>query len=620
MAIRPEELDFMQSYLNGAPREDLQGRLNSMYGDVTPEMQQAAFGGPDTRTAQNMSVEPAMSVAPAASPFVPTPENIEAAQRAAHSASPPIATDAGGMSVPPPTAPAMSEGPAMSTVSPEQLASMGQQAEARLAASQASATAPSGAALPPSQSPENAEMQRYLIGGYRGGGGKVIPGGEQLASRTVTRELREPMNPELADELAGANIDAQGLAVGQGESAAQQLEKHAAQQAQQAQSARAELASYKRTNAAKQAEYDIRRSELDDMREQIQKEPATYWSGKGVGTQILNAIGLALLGMDKNGGLQAVQNLVNSEVERKQKERVTAINLLQDQLNRFREGIPNPEAQAMYTRSLGLDAAAAEADRMANLAKAEDARQRGFALAEQLRRESLQAQAAAQSASLGKEEIKTQNVPTKVVGGAPGGMAGLLKRAKELGLAPEQALYLANRGELPTSSEVPKEATDIKRRESELERRVVLPNGKEVFAGSAKAAEGIQGSMDAATQLLSNYDALEREVKSHSITGQLDREALGRIRASIADNITTLKDLKGLGVLSKSDLDLINPLSGAQAEDAIIGPQFQGAIQRARQIVNRKADIETAKLLATPWGSARAGKAQSSVSGFKPEK
>jgi hypothetical protein len=614
MPIRPEDLDFMQSYLNGAPREDLQARLDSMYGPVTPDMRQAAFGGPDTRTAQNMSTEPAMSVEPAPSPFVPTPENIEAAQRAAPPAPPPVATDAGGMST---QAPAISEGPAMSTVSPEQLASMGQQAEARLASAQAPTAAPSGAALPPPQSPENAEMQRYLIGGYRGGGGRVVPGGEQLASRTVTRELRAPLSPETAEELDYAERGAEGLAVAQGEGAAGMLEKQAAQQSEQAKRAREDLAQYKRNTAAKQAEYDMQRSQLDDMRAQVQREPITFWSGKDTGTQIMNGIGLFLLGL--GGGPQVVQQVIDRDIAVKEKARGTEISLLQDQLNRFKEGIPSPEAQQLYTRSLGLDAAAAEADRMANLAKAEDARQRGFALAEQLRREALQARAAAQSVSLGKEEIKTANVPTKVVGGAPGGMAGLLKRAKELGLTPEHALYLANRGELPTSSEVPNEAKDIKRRESELERRVVLPNGKEAFAGSAKAAEGIQGSMDAATQLLSNYDALEREVKAHSVTGQLDREALGRIRASIADNITTLKDLKGLGVLSKSDLDLINPLSGAQAEDAIIGPQFQGAIQRARQIVNRKADIETAKLLARPWGSERVGKAQSAVSGFKPE-
>lgn len=611
MPLRPEELEFMQSYLSGAPREDLNGRLDSMYGPVTPEMRGAAFGGPDARSAQNMSTEPAMSVDPGAGP---TMAAVAEAQRAAPPAPPPVATDAGGMSG---GGPAMSVAPepTMSTVTPEQLRSMGAGAEARLSGEQQPTP---GQSMEPMQNPEDREGQRFLVEGYRrSGGGKVIPGGEQLSGRTVTRDLRSPMSPETAQELEDAGIDAQGLAVAQGESAAQQLSKQARAQGQQAQRARAELASYTRNNAAKQAEYDIRRSELDDMRAQVQREPITFFSGDTTGHAITKTIGLSMLGL--LAGPMAVVQAVNNSIAQKEKERGQAMTLLDDQLDRFKAGIPNPEAQALYTRSLGMDAAAAEADRMANMAKAEDVRQRGFAAAELLRMEALKARAAAETAAYAKEEIKTANVAPKVVGGARGGMEEMLRRAKLLGITPQQALYLANRGELPPTSGGPTDKTELSKRESELSRRVILPDGREVFAGSTKAAEGAQTAVDAATQLLSNYDALEREVKSHGVTGQLDREALGRIRASIADNITTLKDLKGLGVLSKNDLDLINPLSGAQAEDAIIGPQFKGAIERARQIVNRKSGIETSKLLKTPWGNERAGMAQSAVTGFVPE-
>jgi hypothetical protein len=603
MPIRPEEFDLMQSYLNGAPREDLQARLDSMYGPVTPDMRQAAFGGADARTAQNMSTEPAMSVAPAPSPFVPTPENIEAAQRAVPPAPPPVATDAGGMSV---QAPAMSEGPAMSTISPEQLASMGQQAEARLASSQASTAAPSGAALPPPQSPENAEMQRYLIGGYRGGGGRVVPGGEQLASRTVTRELRAPLSPETSEELEAANIEAQGMAVGQGESAAGMLEKQAAAQAEQAQRAREDLAQYKRVNAAKQAEYDMQRAELDDMRAQVQREPITFFSGDTTGHAITKTIGLSMLGL--LAGPMAVMQAVNNSIAQKEKERGQAMTLLDDQLDRFKAGIPSPEAQQLYTRSLGLDAAAAEADRMANLAKAEDARQRGFALAEQLRREALQARAAAQSVSLGKEEIKTANVPTKVVGGAPGGMAGLLKRAKELGLAPEQALYLANRGQLPSGGGEPQTEFELKKLTEEMKRRVTLPNGEVVHARSDTEQKSAQSAMDSGGALLENYDRLGNLTEQVGIGGKIASESLGEIEATISDIALTLKDQKQLGVLSESDMILINPLTGREAGDLIVTPKLIGQLRRSRELVHRKIQQERAKLLTSPYGSTAVGR------------
>jgi hypothetical protein len=603
MPIRPEEFDLMQSYLNGAPREDLQARLDSMYGPVTPDMRQAAFGGADARTAQNMSTEPAMSVAPAPSPFVPTPENIEAAQRAVPPAPPPVATDAGGMSV---QAPAMSEGPAMSTISPEQLASMGQQAEARLASSQASTAAPSGAALPPPQSPENAEMQRYLIGGYRGGGGRVVPGGEQLASRTVTRELRAPLSPETSEELEAANIEAQGMAVGQGESAAGMLEKQAAAQAEQAQRAREDLAQYKRVNAAKQAEYDMQRAELDDMRAQVQREPITFFSGDTTGHAITKTIGLSMLGL--LAGPMAVMQAVNNSIAQKEKERGQAMTLLDDQLDRFKAGIPSPEAQQLYTRSLGLDAAAAEADRMANLAKAEDARQRGFALAEQLRREALQARAAAQSVSLGKEEIKTANVPTKVVGGAPGGMAGLLKRAKELGLAPEQALYLANRGQLPSGGGEPQTEFELKKLTEEMKRRVTLPNGEVVHARSDTEQKSAQSAMDSGGALLENYDRLGNLTEQVGIGGKIASEPLGEIEATISDIALTLKDQKQLGVLSESDMILINPLTGREAGDLIVTPKLIGQLRRSRELVHRKIQQERAKLLTSPYGSTAVGR------------
>ena len=54
---------------------------------------------------------------------------------------------------------------------------------------------------------------------------------------------------------------------------------------------------------------------------------------------------------------------------------------------------------------------------MANLAKGDAERQRGFAMAEQLRIGAIQARAAAETASRGKEEIKTANVAPKYGGG-----------------------------------------------------------------------------------------------------------------------------------------------------------------------------------------------------------
>lgn len=542
MPLRPEDLDFMQSYLSGAPREDLQKRLDGMYGPVTPEMQQQAFAPqPDARTAGNAA--PAFG-------FQYDPSQLKPVVVTATDAAPPpmgaIAASRGPAPVA--KAPAPAEAPTPAPATP----------------AQAAPGAPVQAFDPVAEMIAN-QMTKQLAGS--GGPSKVVPGGEQLDARTVSRELHGKLSPETSEELEAANIDAQGLAVGQGEAAAQQIEKQARLQAQQAQSARVDLASYKRTNAAKQAEYDIRRSELDDMRAQIEKEPATYWSGKGVGTRLLNAIGLIMLGLDKNQGAAAIQNIVNSEVERKQKERGTALNLLQDQLNRFKEGIPNPEAQALYTRSLGLDAAAAETARLASIAKAEDVRQRGFAAAEQLRMEALKAKAGAETSLLGKEEIKTKNVAPKVVGGGRAPMTIDQVAAKWKKTPEEVAEYIITH-QRPGGAlgGAPKNEFELAIQKDANSRRVAVPGTNiSVWTDRDADAKELYSNLQAQQNLSDSFQRLREFVSTPG--RKIDPATWEKIKAETAGNLLTVAQSKGQGAVGEGEAKRLGVLAGAIAEN-----------------------------------------------------
>ena len=586
MPISPQEMDWMQRYAAGAPPAELRQQIPSMYNEPTMgEIGAALAPQPDAREAQNMSVEPAMSVDPGL-------------QSAPMPATPPVATDAGGMSG---GGPAMSVAPepTMSTVSPEQQRQMGAEAEARLAAA-APTEGMASTEAQPEQNPVDRAMQRYLLGIGRPGG-RYQQGGEQLAERSIKRDMRAPLSPETAQELEDAGIDAQGLAVGQGESAATQLEKQARAQGQQAQRAREELASYKRNTAAKDAEYDIRRSELDDMRTQVQREPITFFSGDTTGHAVTKAIGLSMLGI--LAGPMAVMQAVNNSIAQKEKERGHAISLLDDQLNRFKDGIPDPQARSLYIRSLGMDAAASEADRMANMAKSEDARQRGFSIAEGFRMEALKARAAAETASQATEEIKTKNMPGKWVGGGKSREELIIERGAKAKKGAEESLAGAM-GIPRAGGEEPQTEFDLAKRKHERELSVRLPSGQEAFASTSKQKESLQRDLQAADATQKIYEDLAKISEHHAVTNKWDREALGRVKADSAALLLKLRESEkeGGGLrLSGEMADLLGPLIGKGAEDWIVGDQFKGSLNRAREL-SRSGETQARELLsASPY-------------------
>ena len=91
---------------------------------------------------------------------------------------------------------------------------------------------------------------------------------------------------------------------------------------------------------------------------------------------------------------------------------------------------------------------------------------------------------------------------------------------------------------------------------------VRLPNGQRAFAESPKRATSLQAGLDAAALLQSNYRRLLKlaETPGHSI----DPQMLAEIKLQSADNVLLLKEQKGLGILTESDMDLIAPMTGAE--------------------------------------------------------
>ena len=614
MPLRPEDLEFMRQYSAGADPNALRAQLANMYGPGPGTVADAAA---DPRLAQNMSVEPP----PAASPYAPTVENVAAAQRAAPPAPSPAVPDVGPrMSVAEPS-PVASEAPAMSTVSPSELAAMGKGAEARLAASsEEGAPAPEGPAAAP-YDPVGEAKQRALIAAYRGAPAKFVPGGEQLEGATIQREIRGQVSPETSAELETARTNQQLQAVTSGGTAASGLEAIAAEQGKQAEAARAQLAQYRRDNASKQAEYEVRQSEIQDLRNQVNRDPISFWSGKDTGTQIIQGIGLFLLGL--GGGPEIVQRVIDRDIAIKQKAREQNIGLLGNQLDRLHEMMPSPEAQQAFTRSLALDAAASQTESLASNAKAEDARQRGYALAADLRRQALEAQAAAQNSALAKVETKTKNVPDKYLGGRAGGFEAVAKFAKETGTPFDEALQTMITGQRAGAGTEPRTEVEVSKAKFARSVAVRLPDGSEAYASDPEQKKDVQGVLQSSDALMKNYDELARLVAQHSTgplgSAHIDPKALGRIRANISDNLLTLKEAKKLGVLSESDLKLIDPLSGSQAEDYITGPQFLGALERSREIAQRSIMNARALLSSSPWaGNYISTPAGGKGSTFKP--
>ena len=593
MPISPEEMQWMRQYASGAPTAELRQQIPSLYNEPTMGEIGDALRG-DQRTAQNMSTEPAMSM----DPGVSTGPGLQAAPPPAPA---PVATDAGGMSG---GGPAMSVAPepTMSTVSPQQLQSMGAEAEARLASSSAPQAAPGPAE--PQQAPEQMYMQRYLLGQDRGPGSRTVPGGEQLSGRTVERELHGKLSPETSEELENARLDEQGLAVAAGESAATSLEQTAAQQRKQAQSAHLELSKYDRNLATKQTEYDIRQSDLDDLRADIQKNPTTFWTGKDAGQQVVSAIGLAMLGI--LGGPKLVMQANDRDIAVTQKDQDRSMSLLQDRLNRFEKGLPSPESAQAFRRSLAMDAAASEAEGMADMAKSDEARQRGYQMAEHLRIEALKARAAGETGLVGKEKIETKNMPSKVVGGGKGRIEQIIERGKKAGMTSEQALTYAVRGQLPTDAGgAPKTEHDLALLKDKQGRSVEVPGANlTLYAPRTDDAKDIQTNLRAQQNLTDSLSRIRSMVETPG--RKVDQATWKKVQAEVAQNILTVAKAGGQGAVGDAEADRLGVLGGDIAKNWTTPDSVSiETLEHVQQMMNVTKANTLGTLYSDPYSGAR---------------
>jgi hypothetical protein len=204
--------------------------------------------------------------------------------------------------------------------------------------------------------------------------------------------------------------------------------------------------------------------------------------------------------------------------------------------------------------------------------------------------------------------------PAKVVGD-PGGLAGLTKMAKDLKLTPEQerAVKLAYVQNGPQAAQqymqsigqggqMPTTAEEIARANFDLTRRVDIPGnlgGGRAWAAKADTQTATQDALRSTSAILNNYARLRKIVLSGTRLSADDRLAVKQIGA---DNIIALKDAAKLGVMSDSDRELMQPLSGESINDMSLADR-EKLLDTAEALVRQKSDGYLETLSADPAGT-----------------
>lgn len=377
-----------------------------------------------------------------------------------------------------------------------------------------------------------------------------------------------PENPELDEAIGESRIDQQ-LARQEG---SEQLEYAKAMQArvaaQNASQAQREL---ERTLVRKNAiDQEVgRRVQAIDAR--LERARALTESGsardrvmknKGAFGRVLSVIGLALgdfAAMASKTGLNPARDQLNKEIdeEAEREKKLYDVSPEESALKAYVDAWGTPQ-KAMEEYKLGLQTSMlTKLDAWARRADAEQVpiEFRNW-LADQALGVQQQKQALQQDAAADVVE-QFQRVPEKVVGGGPARPDPLkaMERTAKFREAYEKATGQSTK--------------DMK--QSDLEqiysRSVRLPSGETVYAPDQKRAQEIQQKVDAVNQIHQNIrDIRDIMKKPASEVNLADRE---RLKAAVQSNKTLGKEAETLGAISKSDVELIGPLSGEAALDRL---------------------------------------------------
>ena len=343
-----------------------------------------------------------------------------------------------------------------------------------------------------------------------------------------------------------------------------------------------EIADDQKRRQAFVAEHLPRLEAMMDERANFEaKNPTTeYFKSLGPVGHIATMIGLGLgsIGSGLTGAPNDALALVNRGIDGEfAKQRAMAETLgtkfhqartlYGDMLNQFMD----PQAAEDATRyALGMSSAS-ELRRLAAKSQGIDEKARYNALADQVEQQAADKRA---NAVTGLQKTLWQNVPAKVVG-QPGGPLALAEKYIKAGVPKEQALPLAAK----TWSEGPQAAAraiqDIKptQNRSQLEgtkyeraTRVVLPDrfasmigSREITATDPEQKKDLQQMARNGSLLLDSVDRLQRIAEKGTRISPTDRAF---VEMEAAKSMGQWRVTLGLGVMSESDKELVEPLSG----------------------------------------------------------
>lgn len=574
MAVSP--VDVYKVYLD--PTMDVASKtaaIDMMYGGGAPPPE----AGPDLRTA-DVSLSDAMTAAAGGNVPPSTLKALEAPRppTSASVSDAMVAFGAGG------------------NVTPSQRAALGDPVPpAPPPVSAPAAPAPArtetpAAPTPPAMGEANRGLN-MLVASKLGAGGpsRYIPGHDQKTGSTV--EYREAIPEELKLNLGVDALHGSAQAIQRGEMEAKQH----TEAAQAAEADKRRLESERAANAARQAGLQEHAKKLDEGFEKLAKDtevrPGDFWATKSTGQKVLGVIASIMFGLA--GKPELIDKMIDDDVAARQKQREKLLGARKSAIDNFRAQMLSPEAANAADRALATQAAASEMTRLAESAKAPEARQRGLELAAQYQQKynALMAEMAEKEAKAVRES--SQYIPGHSTGGQMSTAQLYDYLTTKAHLAPNDALtYIASGKYNPGLS-----PQQLAQQQDLMKRAVVGPDGKLYYAGEEKDARQAKDKISNVGTINTETSFLESEL-AKGLAG-MDRGAVEASRNRL------IGAWKGMGVEGSKEYP-IESLVGSSVGD-LISMKAKGGLAKARQMANDEVTGVMGNLYTDPLDPTKRG-------------
>ncbi len=549
--------------------DDGAGRSMVGFGGEAARLKAMIDGAPDRRTAQFDPSAPfgsAASVPPAGPPAqAPSVSDV-----GPNMSAPPPQDTGPNMSVEPPAAPAppAPEAPRGPDPTPGQAYAAAMLSQGRYV--------PGRAAVDPENL--NANRRAVRVAQTVSGGLEETP--EEKAERLEAERTRKRQNEADMADLNAANAEMTA--------AAEQRRTDAYNATLAADIERRDAENRRRKI---DADYESKRAsaqkELDAANE-MKVDPDRFFREKGTASRVLSAIGVALgaYGASVNGGPNFALEIVNKSIDRD-------IDAQMDEIRRKGAAANNAVSELSRRYDLSVDEArelakmaahnyvAARADMTAAQMGTAEAKQKAVAMRLQLSQQ--MAQHEASLANLYKGRVTTQSQfmdPQRATGGGYRQFTPEeIKKYAEAGISLDKLAGVGGDedGRLMGAK--------LNREQDRLARRVTMPDGSFAWATTKDRADKAQSQSEAATEYMRNLDA-QVEILN-KVGDSVTPELRGKYDALVQRNLALAKEVEVLGAITKSDQDLVRPLTGEGGQDVLaFKSKVLGSIGAAKEHVN----------------------------------